>query len=143
MSIATFSGRLSDFAEAPFPSAQPRLWVISDVPAFGPTGALARKRIPVTVNSLGEFSFDVVPSADTSPPTRYQLCCEWLDGTGGVAGWSEWDFTAAVGGGPIKDMGLIPITRFWCGPEAPENTGPGLWWLDTSQYPYLMKEWVE
>lgn len=143
MAIATYSGRLSDFAEEPFPSASPRLFVLAERDAFGPTGALSRRQIPVAVNALGEFSFDVVPSADTAPPTRYRLICEWLDVDQAVIGWSEWAFTAAVGGGPISEMGLIPITRFWCGPTEPPNRGPGLWWLDTSDYPYLMKEWVE
>lgn len=143
MAVCSYSGRLTDFAEAPFPAAAPRLWVVADRDAFGVNGALASRRVAVPVTRRGEFTFDLVPSVNTAPPTRYRLCCEWLDGDGGVAGWSEWEFTAALGGGPIKDMALIPISRFWCGPTPPLNPGPGLWWLDTSDYPYVMKEWVE
>lgn len=104
MATATYTGDLTDFAEAPFPTAVPKLTVYPKQDGFGAKGLLSTRRIPITVASNGSFSFQLVPSAQTLPPQSYILRCEWL---GSDYGYSEWEFTAAVGGGNIKTMGVI------------------------------------
>lgn len=148
MTTYQYTGTLSDFAEAPIASAVPRLWVSPARPALSDGGGvLADRRIPITVNPSGTFSVPLVASVDTTPATQYILRCEWLtvDSLGQelLAGWSEWIFVAAVGGGPISEMSLIPISRIWVGDNPPARPARGLWWLDTSGYPYIWKEWVE
>lgn len=104
MATATYTGDLTDFAEAPFPTAVPKLTVYPKKDGFGAKGLLSTRRIPITVNANGSFSFQLVPSAQTLPPQSYILRCEWV---GSDFGYSEWEFTAAVGGGNIKTMGVI------------------------------------
>lgn len=128
MATYPYTGRLTDFGEAPFPSAFPRLVIVADRDAFGPSGLLSKKRIPVTVAADGTFRVSLVPSTDTSPPVRYTARCEWLDGET-LVGFSEWSFTALPGGGPIKDMVTAPLSVWFVGPPWPQGTPPG-WYFD-------------
>lgn len=109
MATATYTGKLTDFAEAPFPDAEPSLTVRPKHDGFGPQGLLSTRRIPVTVASNGTFSFELTPSASVLPPQSYILRCDWLGGFG----YSEWEFEARAGGGNIKDMGVIDQTGLW------------------------------
>lgn len=79
MATYTYTGKLTDFGEAPFPNAHPRLWVEAREPALGLHGPLAPRRIPVTVASNGTFSVQLIASVDTVPTAQY---C----GTDGVVG---------------------------------------------------------
>lgn len=129
MATYTYTGRLTDFGEAPFPDAKPRLWVEARVPAFGPNGPLAPRRIPVTVASNGDFTVDLVASVDTNPTVEYVLRVEWLHVDEEISGWSEWPFTAVIGGGQIKDMGPgAPLSVWFVGPPWPANTPPGFYY---------------
>lgn len=127
MATYTYTGKLTDFGEAPFPNATPKLWVEATEPAFGPTGALSTRRIPVTVTSNGDFSVDLIPSVDTSPTVFYKLRLEWLHADGNIAGWNEWQFTAVQGGGQIKDMVSAPASVWWVGPPWPNPLMSGFY----------------
>lgn len=131
MTTYTYTGRLTDFGEAPFPEAMPRLWVEATEPAFGPTGALATRRIPVTVAPNGNFSVALVASVDTSPTNIYKLRLEWLHAEGNLAGWSEWEFTAAIGGGSITESAAAPLSVWWVGPPWPPYPLPLGFYFDT------------
>lgn len=129
MATYTYTGKLTDFSEAPFPGAAPVLWVTPDGSAFGPDGLLSENIIPVAIATDGTFLVPLVASSDTSPPTLYTLRCKWLapDGLGGtyIVGLSEWKFTAVVGGGAVKDMVTAPVSVWFVGPPwpAPEPSG--------------------
>lgn len=143
-----YTGTLTDIGEAPITDATPRLWVTPGQAAMATGGGVhPDRRKPVPINSSGEFTMWLVPSVETTPPTQYVLRCEWFttNSAGGeiLAGWSEWAFVAAIGGGPINEMAIIPITRIWAGDAPPARPARGLWWYDTSSYPYKWKEWVD
>lgn len=109
MAVYTYTGRLADFGGKPFPSALPVLWVEPEQAGFSEDGALARKRIPVTVASNGTFSVDLAASSSVMPEAIYILRCEWFDGDTSI-GWSEWArFRAPVGGGDIGADNSSPI----------------------------------
>lgn len=127
MATYTYTGRLTDYGEAPFPDAKPRLWVEVREAGFGPSGPLAPRRIPVTVASNGNFSVELVASVDTVPPARYTLRLEWLHADGNLAGWTEWQFNAAPGGGVLKPDKDVPLSVWFVGPPWPVNTPPGFY----------------
>lgn len=127
MATYTYTGKLTDFSEQPFPDAAPALWVEADKPAYGPNGPLSTKRIPVVVAANGNFSVDLVASVDTSPTVKYGLFVKWLHGDGSPAGQTEWEFTAVQGGGPIKDMTDAPVSAWWVGPPWPPNQPRGFY----------------
>ena len=128
MATQTYTGRLTDFGELPFPDAQPRLSVAPAVDAFGPNGLLSSKRIPVSLAADGSFSVALVPSTDTSPPVEYVLRCEWLDAEI-LLGYSQWRFTALPSGGAISGMVSAPLSVWWVGPPWPP-TLPSGWYFD-------------
>ena len=110
--------------------AVPKLWVQPERDAFSPTGPSAAKRVPVTLESDGTFSVNLVASIDLVPPTRYSLRCEWLDVDSGTAiGWAQWDFTALPGGGPIATMPDAVLTRVWFDVTSPPVDRPGIYWI--------------
>lgn len=133
MAVYSYTGKLTDFGEAPFPGAQPRLWVEPERDAFSPSGPAASRRILIPVASTGDFSVDLIPSADLTPPTRYALRVEWIsvsmDGSEALAGWAEWRFTALIGGGPITTMPDGVITRVWYSITPPPVNRPGIYWV--------------
>lgn len=129
MAVYTYTGKLTDFGEAPFPDALPRLWVEPERDAFSPSGPSSKKRIPVVVASSGAFSVDLTASIDMLPATRYSLRCEWLNGLDGdPRGWSQWDFTAQPGGGPIATMPGV-LTRVWYDTAPPPVDRSGIYWI--------------
>lgn len=129
MAVYTYTGKLTDFGESPFPSAMPRLWVEPLRDAFSPSGPSAAKRIPVTVASDGTFSVDLTASIDLIPPTAYSLRCEWLESdTGTPVGWAQWDFTAQPGGGPVATMPGV-LTRVWYSAFTPPVERTGIYWI--------------
>lgn len=133
MAVYAYTGKLTDFGEAPFPAATPRLWVQPERDAFTASGPAAARRIPVTVASNGDFTVNLTPSADLTPPTRYALRCDWftvdVNGVEVLAGWSEWRFTALIGGGPISTMPDGVITRVWYSTTPPPVNRPGIYWV--------------
>ena len=129
MAVYNYTGKLTDFGEAPFPSALPRLWVEPLRDAFSPSGPAAARRIPITVPASGDFTVALTASIDLIPPTPYSLRCEWLDAdTGNVRGWAQWDFTAQIGGGPIATM-PNHITRVWYDTAEPPANRVGIIWI--------------
>lgn len=133
MVVYTYTGKLTDFGAAPFPSAMPRLWVSPARDAFAPSGLAAAKRIPVTVASNGSFSVDLEASIDLNPPTTYSIRCEWLDTDSGTPiGWAQWDFTAQIGGGPIATMPGSTLTRVWYSATEPPVNRRGVYWIHPS-----------
>ena len=109
--------------------------------AFGPGGGvLASRQIAVAVKANGSFVVDLVASADLRPVMDYTLRCEWLDADGVVRGWSQWDFTAAIGGGDISDMQSSAVKRVWYAEYPPPVSRAGIYWL----HPVTgdVKEWV-
>lgn len=126
MATYTYRGILTDFAEDPFPDAYPRLFVVPLVDAFSETHTLSKKRIPVLVQPDGRFAVRLVATADTTPPTKYQLVCEWLVG-GETVGVSVWEFTAVVGGGEIGPDPNGPISQVWVGPPWPVTNPRGMY----------------
>lgn len=140
MAVYDYTGKLTDFGEAPFPDAYPRLWVSPQQDAFSPSGPAAAKHIPVTVASDGSFSVELIASIDLVPPTPYTLRCDWLNGPGGdPLGWAQWDFTAQPGGGPIATMPGV-MTRVWYSTSQPPVSRAGIFWINPVTDD--VKEWV-
>lgn len=139
MATYTYTGRLTDFGEKPFLTATPKLWVEPEHPAFSDTGPAVARRILITVASNGSFSVDLVASADLTPNTRYRLRCEWLD-SGVLAGWTEWIFTALIGGGSIADMPDSVITNVWYAVSPPPVNRSGIYWIHPTTGD--VREWV-
>lgn len=137
MATYTYTGRLTDLGESPFPGASPRLWVAPEnegsFDPFTPAGPGASRRIPIQLGDDGAFSVDLVASVDLSPPTRYLLRCDWFTtseaGSEVLAGWSEWRFTALIGGGPISTMPDGVFTRVWYSITPPPVSRPGIIWV--------------
>lgn len=130
MVVYTYTGKLTDFGEAPFPTAMPRLWVAPLRDAFIPSGPAVAKRIPVQVSPVGQFAVDLTASVDLNPTTKYSLRCEWLDTDGGGSvGWAQWDFVAALGGGPISTM-PGEMTRVWYSVSPPPANRAGIFWIN-------------
>lgn len=126
MAVYTYRGRLTDFAQDPFPDAYPRLFVQPVNDAISETHLLSSKRIPVHVEPDGRFAVLLVPSAETTPVTKYRLLCEWLVSDEPV-GWSVWEFTAVVGGGDIGTMPNGPVSQVWVGPPWPPSNPRGMY----------------
>ncbi|AQY01614.1 hypothetical protein [Microbacterium foliorum] len=137
--IYAYTGKLTDFREAPIMTAFPRLWVQPARDAFSPTGPSAAKRVPVTLESDGTFSVNLVASIDMTPPTAYSLRCDWFDSDDALRGWSEWAFTAQPGGGPISTM-PNKLTRVWYATTQPPVDRSGIYWI----HPVTdeVKEWI-
>lgn len=138
MAVYTYTGRLTDLGEAPFPGASPRLRVEPETAGttsdpFTPTGPGATRAILIPVAPDGTFTVDLIASVDLIPNTRYILRCDWFTtGSSGqevLAGWSEWRFTALIGGGPISTMPNAPVTRVWYSITPPPVQRPGISWV--------------
>lgn len=134
MATYTYTGRVVDFSEQPFPGATPRLRVRPEGPSFGPAGFYADRDIPAPLGADGSFSVALTASPDLSPPRSYTLVAEWLtsneSGQEIVTGWAEVSFYAVVGGGQIKDMVDAAPSIWWVGPPWPANLPRGFY-LDT------------
>ena len=126
MATYPYTGVLTDFAEAPFLDAFPRLWVQAENDAISGDHILASKRVYVTVNAGGLFTVNLVPSSETVPTTKYRLHCEWLNSDGTPLGFSEWQFIAQVGGGDIEP-GAYPVATVWVGPPWPPGEPQGIY----------------
>lgn len=133
MATYTYTGRLTDFGDAPFPGAYPRLRVAPERDSFSASGPAAARDVPVPVASNGTFTVNLIASADLIPPTRYELRCDWLTvdqaGQEVLAGWASWRFTAAIGGGPISTMPDAPMTRVWYSTSPPPVERAGIYWV--------------
>lgn len=139
MAVYAYTGKLTDFSDAPVPDATAELYVEPERSAMSPTGPAATRRIPITVASDGTFSVGLVASVDLVPNTKYSLRCEWTDIAGNPAGWSQWDFTAQPGGGPIATMPGV-MTRVWYSTTQPPVNVPGIYWIHPTTGD--VKEWV-
>lgn len=139
MTVYTYTGRLADFGDKPFPSAKPRLWVEGTQPATSRQAIHALKRVHIALNEFGAFSVDLTASADLTPPTPYLLRCEWLDGDT-VLGWTEWRFTALIGGGNISNMQDGEATNVWFSTQPPPDNRPGIIWINPVTGD--VREWV-
>lgn len=129
MTVYSYTGKLTDFGESPFPEAIPKLWVEPERDAFARSGPLAAKRIPVRVLDSGNFSVDLLASIDTTPPTNYSLRCEWLQGIDGPPlGWAQWDFTAQIGGGAIATMPNF-LSVIWYSSSPPPAERDDIYWV--------------
>ena len=71
-------------------------------PAFRPQGAIASMRKQVTLNSLGEGTVTLVPTAELTPSRMYTLILRYASGRE----IDVLDFVAQVGGGPINSPAL-------------------------------------
>lgn len=108
----TYTGKLTNFGRSPFPnSTSVNLWVEPKTPGFASTGLMADRRIPVTVESNGDFSVRLEASASVRPEVTYLLRAEWFE-SGTLLGWTEWPFRAAVGGGNISDAIELPVGKW-------------------------------
>ncbi|MHA3682776.1 hypothetical protein ACXR2W_00745 [Leucobacter sp. HY1908] len=134
-----YTGKLADFGDAPFPTAKPKLWVEPMQPAMSGGSVLAAKRVQITPASNGNFTVQLIASADLDPWSRYRLRCEWLDGDV-VMGWSEWIFTALIGGGGIADMSGVVVTNVWHSASYPPVNRKNIIWI----HPITgdVREWV-
>lgn len=139
MAVYTYTGKLTDFGEAPFPDAIPELTAVPLRDAFSPSGPAAAKPIVVPVASTGVFSVDLIASIDLIPPTAYSLRCEWLNAGNDPVGWAQWDFTAQPGGGPIATM-PNKLTRVWYSTSNPPVDRAGIYWINPETDE--VKEWV-
>lgn len=139
MTVYTYTGKLADFSDAPFPDALPRLWVEGKHAAVSKGSMHALKRVHVPVNSRGFFSVSLVASVDLTPESPYLLRCEWLDGDT-VLGWTEWEFTALIGGGNIADMPSGVITNVWYSTLPPPVDRAGIFWINPETGD--VREWV-
>ena len=104
MTRYTYVGRLTDFGRSPFAAADNvRLWVVPSHSAVGSLGPMSDRRIPVVLESNGDFEVRLEASDHVRPPVLYTLWAEWLRGADPL-GWSEWcAFRAITGGGAIRD----------------------------------------
>lgn len=139
MAVYSYTGKLADFGDTPFPSAKPRLWVSAEHAATSGGSVHALKRVPISVAANGTFSVQLVASADLTPVSRYILRSEWLDGDT-VIGWTEWKFTALIGGGSIANMPDGEITNVWYSTSSPPENRGGIIWI----HPVTgdVREWV-
>ncbi len=141
MTVYLYTGKLSDFSVTAFPHAVPTLWVSPEHSAFGPDGGVhAGRRIPIVLRTDGTFEVSLVASADLTPETNYSLRCEWVNADGVPLGWEQWDFTAAIGGGPISDMAGVIVTRVWLGETPPPVSRAGIYWVNPVTGD--VKEWM-
>lgn len=139
MATYVYTGTVADFGQHAFPGLTPMLWVIAAGDAFGPAGLLSRVRIPVEPAAPdGAFQVSLVASPDVSPPTDYEIVCEWFE-THPLEGWvkrgqSSWRFTALRGGGAISGMavtaGWSPAHVFWQ-PQEPDPWPVGWIWVNS------------
>lgn len=139
MAVYTYTGKLADFGDTPFPNAKPRLWVSAEHSAMSGGSVLALKRVPITVAANGTFSVSLVASADLTPVSKYVLRAEWLDGET-IVGWTDWIFTALIGGGQISNMPDGAITNVWYSTSQPPVRRAGIIWI----HPVTgdVREWV-
>lgn len=132
MAVYDYTGKLTDFGEAPFPEARPRLWVAPKGDAFSPSGPSASRGILVPVAGDGSFSVRLTASIDLVPETLYDLRCEWLAvdvaGVEWSRGWASWEFTAQPGGGDISTMPAV-LTRVWYDTVPPPANRSGIVWV--------------
>lgn len=126
MTTHLYTGTVTSFSENPIPNATPRMWVQPKFSAIGPNGPLLTRPVPVTIAEDGAFAVSLVASVDTVPPAEYVLHVDWLDASGFAAGWSEWEFRAQAGGGPI-DPGGPPLSVWFVGPPWPPGLPPGFY----------------
>lgn len=139
MTVYTYTGRLADFGDKPFPAARPRLWVEAVNAATSQHAIHALKRVHITLDQSGQFSVELTASADLTPPTPYLLRCEWLDGDT-VMGWTEWKFTALIGGGNIGNMQDGDATNVWYSTQSPPDNRAGIIWINPVTGD--VREWV-
>ena len=139
MTVYTYTGKLADFSDAPFPNAKPRLWVSAERAAMSEGSVHALKRVPITVAANGSFSVSLVASADLTPQSKYLLRCEWLDGDT-VLGWTDWVFTALIGGGPIANMPDSAVTNVWYSTAKPPVDRKSIYWINPVTGD--VREWV-
>lgn len=140
--MAIYTGKLLDFGLDALTPFMPRMVFTADQPAFSGSTVLVTRRVEATIAADGTFSVELVPSVNTTPNVTYTMRVEWLDPAGGYIGMDLFSgLVAALGGGPIAEMGGIPITRFWVGPPpGPTNPEPDTWWLDTTTG--NLNEWI-
>lgn len=139
MTVYTYTGKLADFGDKPFPTAKPRLWVEGTHAAVSRHAIHALKRVYIALGESGQFSVDLTASADLTPPTQYLLRCEWLDGET-VMGWTEWRFTALIGGGNIGNMQDGAATNVWYSTQSPPDNRAGIIWINPVTGD--VREWV-
>lgn len=134
MARYTYTGNVTDLRGAAFPGASPRAWVTTDRDVFTPGGLGSHRDVRITVESNGSFDVTLEASADLTPPSPYTIRCEWFtvteNGQEVLAGWSEWTFTAQIGGGPVSTMPGVKLTRVWYSPLPPPVSRTGIYWLD-------------
>lgn len=128
MAVYPYTGKLTDFGDAPFPNAVPRLWVAAKNDAISPSGLAAARPISVAVATNGSFSVDLTASIDLTPPTPYTFRCDWLTEDDEPLGYAEWEFTAQIGGGPIATMPGV-LTRVWYATTQPPVNRSGIYWI--------------
>lgn len=140
------SGTLADFGLDALAPLFPRLVFRAKGPAVSGPHVLGTRRVEVIPDATGAWSVDLVPSVQTTPPTTYTLRIEWLINPGIDDAREGLDVLEGIvvplADAQIGDITSIPVDRFWAGDNPPVNPQPGLWWLDTSAYPYQLKEWV-
>lgn len=133
MAVYTYTGKLADFGEEPFPGASPRLWVAPRKSAFARSSLAAARRMPIPVASDGTFEVDLIASIDLVPPVIYTLECDWftvaVSGQEILAGRARWTFTAQIGGGPIATMPDSKLTRVWYATTQPPVNRSGIYWI--------------
>ena len=140
MTVYTYSGKLADFSDEAFPAnSRARLWVEAVTSAMSGSSLHALKRVHISVASNGSFSVDLVASADLTPQSRYRIRCEWLDGDI-VLGWTDWAFTALIGGGPIANMADVVVTNIWYSTVKPPIDRTGITWIHPTTGD--VREWV-
>lgn len=126
----TYTGTLTDIGVEVLTERMPRLTVRPEKQGiFGPDGPVSDARRVIPLDPItGEFTLDLIASADLTPPTRYVLELVFFDDSADgtpSAGYDIWKFTALPGGGPIADMGDGPPTKLYIGPPWPSTPRPG------------------
>lgn len=141
----TISGRLANFGLDDLTPFFPRISFIAEAPAVAGEHLLSTRRIEVIPDEFGIWSVQLVPSAQTTPATTYTIRVDWLiDTSNGVRDGLDVLLNVVIpnADSDIGDLPSKPSEKFWVGKTPPDNPQPGLWWLDTSAYPYVWKEWV-
>lgn len=141
--MATVTGTLTDFGLQALTPYAPTLVLIPAKPAVSADGGvLATRPLRVTPAADGSFTFNpVVASVDTSPETMYALRIEWLDSASNYTGMDLLSgLVVPLGLSQINDLSGIPVSRWWVGPEPPDDPEAHTWWLDTTNGD--LKEWV-
>lgn len=112
--MATITGNVFDLASAPFPAALPVLEVRAQKVSVGNGAVHATRRLKVTPNAEGTFSFTMIGTETVTPNPAPILTITWLDPeTGAGTGFDQLEFPLNIPAGngtySIDEVLAVPV----------------------------------